>query len=276
MINALSIDLEFWYSPEFVSGHDRRIKKDQLIESVEPLLELLRNYSVSATFFVLGSLAKQYPELIRIIHKEGHEIASHGYSHTMLERLGKKGFDEEIMISTDLLSKITGTKPIGFRAPSFSVNQSTSWCFEILSKYGYKYDSSIFPIRTMLYGEPDAPTRPYRPDPSNITVHDENGDIVEFPLSTIRFVRNIPVSGGFYFRFFPLWFLKSAIKSINKKNIPAIIYLHPWELYRGSPRLVLSRMHRVITYYGIDGAMGKFEKMLKAFQFAPVREVLDI
>jgi len=243
-----------------------------LFDSLYPLLELLDKHNTKATFFVLGAVAEKYPQLIEEIYKKGHEIASHAYSHTTLYELGREGFEEEIKKSINILGKY---KPIGFRAPSFSINNSTKWAFEILEKYGFKYDSSIFPIKTMLYGVPDAPLYIYKPSNDDISKHDPNGKIIEVPLTVFRFLgKNVPIAGGFYLRVFPLWFLRFGIRKVNKEQ-SAIIYIHPWETHSQTIRLKIPLFPRFITYYGINYALEKFEVLLKEFKFKSIRELLD-
>jgi polysaccharide deacetylase family protein (PEP-CTERM system associated) len=281
MINALTIDLEYWYNPELVKDYyqirhpGNMNDEDQIVEAVTPLLNLLDEFEIKATFFVLGVVAEEHPELIKMIYEKGHEIGSHAYSHKTLYELGKEGFEEEIKRCTQLLWKITKEKPIGFRAPSFSIDNSTRWAFEILENYGFKYDSSIFPIKTKLYGVYDAPLQVYTPSNEDITKEDSESGITEFPLTVIKKWRNIPISGGFYLRAMPFWLLKFLMRKVNKTR-PTVIYVHPWETYAKTPRLNLPLRSRVITYYGIDSALKKFEGLLRSFKFAPMKEVLGL
>lgn len=270
MINALSIDLEYWWCSEFLTEYLPEKRDDQFPESVIPLLDLLDKYKMKATFFVLGAVAKDHPDLIEEIYNKGHEIACHAYSHKTLYELGREGFEKEIIKSLELIGKYN---PIGFRAPSFSINNETKWAFDILEKYGFKYDSSIFPIKTMLYGVPNAPVNIYKPSKQDISKHDPNGTIVEFPLTVINMGKNIPIAGGFYLRALPLWFLKWGIKKVNKSR-PAIVYIHPWETYSGTSRLGIPLFSRFITYYGINGALNKFGKLLEEYDFQAVKEFL--
>lgn len=272
MINALSIDLEHWWCNEFLTDYLPKNKEVQIIESLNPLLKLLDCYDVKATFFVLGEVAEEYPEVVEDIYERGHEIACHGYSHKTLYKLGKDGFEEEIIKSMKILSKY---KPVGFRAPSFSVNNNTGWAFDILEKYGFEYDSSIFPFKTELYGVPNAPLHPYRPSKIDVANNDPYGNIVEFPLTVMRYAGlNIPIAGGFYLRILPLWFLVRAIRKVNSER-HAIIYIHPWELYPKTPRMNAPFKSRFIAYYGINSAFKKLENLVKEFRFEPVREVLN-
>jgi len=270
MLNALSIDLEYWWCSEFLTKYLPEEKEDLIIESVNPLLELLDKYNTRATFFVLGTVAEKYPDLVEEIYRKGHEIASHAYSHKTLYELGKEGFEEEIKKSRNILSKYN---PLGFRAPSFSINNETKWAFEILERYEFRYDSSIFPIKTMLYGVPDAPLNIYRPSKNDITKHDPDGKIIEFPMTTVKFIKNIPIAGGFYLRVLPLWFIKWGIRKVNK-NRPALIYIHPWEISSKTPRLKIPLFSRFVTYYGISSALKKLEELLKEFKFKPIKDVL--
>lgn len=274
MINALVIDLEFWYSAELLKRYAPQKKIDQIPESLNPILELLDRYDVTATFAVLGSLAEQHPELVKDIHNQGHEIASHAYSHTTLYELNKKAFENEIKKSISLLKSITGENPIGFRAPSFSLNNSTKWALDVLEEYGFKYDASIFPFATMLYGVPNAPLSIYRPSKVDITKHDANGRIIEFPMTVLKIVKNIPICGGFYLRTLPLWLVKYGIRSVNKTR-PAIIYIHPWETYIGTPRLELPSIPKFITYHNLNSTLDKLNDLLREFEFTSIKNVLS-
>lgn len=275
MINALVVDLEHWHSSEFLSDYLPEDPVDQILESVQPILDLLDMHNVKATFAVLGSVAEKHPKLVKEIHDCGHEIASHAWSHRTLHALGKEEFDDEIRKSVDLLTSITGERPIGFRAPSFSIDNSTKWAFEILEKYGFEYDASIFPVKTMLYGVPDAPLHIYRPSKADITKEDPNGKIIEFPMTVLKMGKNIPIAGGFYLRILPLWILKYGIRETNKKR-PAIIYIHPWETYRRTPRLKIPLFSRFVSYYGSGSALNKLDALLKEFSFVPIKRLLDL
>jgi len=273
--NALTIDLEYWYSPELVKGFVVGNKDDLIIEMTKPILDVLDEFDVSATFFVLGEVARKHPELVEEVYERGHEIGSHAYSHKTLYELGKDKFENEINLSVQLLQHITKEKPIGFRAPSFSVNNSTGWAFDILEKHGFKYDSSIFPIRTQLYGVPNAPLHIYKPSADDVAKEDPNGKMIEFPMTVFEFGKRIPISGGFYLRAMPFWLLKSLLKKVNKTRA-GMIYVHPWEVYSRTPILKLPLSSRFITYYGIGSALNKLKGLLKNFDFAPVREVLEL
>lgn len=271
MINALSIDLEYWWSIELLKNRIPEEKDDLIVESVDPLLDLLDQYDVCATFFVLGMVAEKYPELVDKIHKCSHEIGCHGYSHKTLYDLGEAGFEEDVKKALMFFRKY---RPIGYRAPSFSLNEDTIWALQILEKHGFLYDSSVFPIKTMLYDVPDAPLHIYKPSKDDLTQKDPQGKITEFPLTVLKMGKNIPIAGGFYLRALPLWFLKWGIRRANRENRPAVVYFHPWETYTGTPRVQMPLPARIITYYGLGSTLKKLESLLKEFRFKPMREVL--
>ena len=274
--NGLCIDLEYWYSPQLLSGYAHEDGDDQMPDSVNPILDLLDRHNTKATFFVLGTVAEKYPEMVKTIRHKGHEIASHGYSHKRLHELGRKKFEAEIESSIFLLESLVQEKPIGFRAPTFSLDNSTTWALETLKRYGFKYDTSIAPVKTTLYGVRGAPLHPYKPSMDDVTREDPNGEIIEFPMSVLRLGINVPIAGGFYLRALPVAFSKLAIRKLNQRR-PAIVYIHPWETYSKTPRLKgLPLFSRFVTYYGINSALRKLECLLREFEFQPIREVLRI
>ncbi len=271
--NALVIDMEHWYSPELLRHRLPGDLVDQYPESINPLLEILRRNETRATFAILGTVAEEHPEIVKIIYEEGHEIASHAWTHIPLNELGREEFEKEIVKSINLLELITGERPIGFRAPSFSIDNSTKWAFDVLEKHGFIYDASIFPIKTMLYGVPNAPKYIYRPSKDDITRNDPKGKIIEFPMNVLNLGVNIPFAGGFYFRILPLAFIKYAIRKTNE-DMPVIFYIHPWETWPKTPQLNLPLLSRFITYFGINGSLEKFEDLVKTFKFSPIKDVL--
>jgi len=274
MINALVIDLEHWYCLELLRNRIPENPVDQILESVRPILDLLDDHKTKATFAVLGTVAEQHPGLVKEIHDKGHEIASHAWSHKTLHELGKEAFEDEIKKSVNILKSITGEPPMGFRAPSFSIDNTTRWAFELLEKYGFKYDASVFPIKTMLYGLPDAPLHIYRPSKEDVTKNDPNGKIIEFPMTVLKLGKNIPIAGGFYLRAMPLWFLRYGIREANKDR-PAIIYIHPWETYCSTPKLKVPLFSRFVTYQGINCALNKCDSLLNEFNFMPIIDVIN-
>ena len=278
-INALTIDVEDWYHPELVRSHlDSTSPSEKVSQAILPILNLLDQYKVKASFFILGDVAKECPDLVRKIYKEGHEIGSHGMSHRMLGDLGEEGLRNELLGFQNLIREILGDVKIkGFRAPTFSLHQQTKWALPILKEFGYLYDASLFPMQFIgnrLYGVDQAPRFPYRICFDNPSQEDPNSPLWEFPAAVVPLGRlKIPVSGGFYLRVLPLWFFKWALKRINREG-PFNIYLHPWECDINTPKVSLPLSSRWITYYGINRAIKKLEELLKHFSFSRVDEIL--
>jgi polysaccharide deacetylase family protein (PEP-CTERM system associated) len=270
-VNALSIDLEFWWCNEFLTDYLPRDREDGFRESLRPVFAVLDAFDVKATFFVLGAVAEKYPEVVSEIHRSGHEIACHAYSHKPLYTMNRSEFEGELRKSLELLDDYN---PVGFRAPSFSLSNETKWAIEVLEKYGFQYDSSIFPVRTQLYGVPDAPVGIYRPSRDDITVHDPDGPIVEFPLSVIRLGTNIPVSGGFYLRALPKRFLSWGVGRVATRR-PANIYVHPHDIYPGPPLLKVPFISRLVTYHGVRTSLEKLIMLMARFSFMPMGALLD-
>ena len=272
IMNALSIDWEYWWCNRFL-GKVTEKETNSIIESSIQLLNLLDKYNAKATFFILGITAEKHQEIVEEIFKRGHEIACHGYSHKSLFGMTEQEFEKEIKKSLNILKKYDVK---GFRAPYFSINNSNRWVFKILKKYGFEYDSSIFPTNLTYNGVLNAPLSIYKPSNTNIKKHDPKETIIEFPLTCLKFgITNIPLAGGFYSRILPLWFLKSGIKKVNK-NRPAIFYLHPWEIYKKTPKLnILSYPPRITAYVGINSLSKKFEEILREFRFKTIKDVLD-
>jgi peptidoglycan-N-acetylglucosamine deacetylase len=277
MINALSIDVEYWYNNEFLTKYLPENKEDQVLDTVPLVLDLLNKYHIKGTFFVLGIVAEKYPDLIRNIYDSGHEIASHGYSHKMLTQLDQKEFEYEIVHSVKLLENITGKRPIGFRAPSFSINKTNLWALDILKKHGFRYDASVFPIRTHLYGVPDAPLSPYKPSENDLVKVDADGNFFEFPMTVFKIGINLPITGGFYLRSIPVFFQRKVLEQINRTR-PFILYFHPWEIYPHTPVVKhLPLTGRFVSRVGIGKpTYHKLEVLFRHFQFKPLCEVLEI
>lgn len=276
MINALSFDLEEWYHSELVEG--RRSPFSQATEATQPILELLDRYDTKASFFIVGEVAEQNPELIRDIYQRGHEIGCHSYSHTLLWNLNESLFRKEMEHFHSLIEKILGGVKIkGFRAPCFSLDNRSKWALKILSDFGYQYDASIFPAKiNPLYGVKGAPDQPYRISFEDVRAEDSKSPLVEFPLPLFSLGRlKIPISGGFYLRIFPLPFIYWGLRRMNQR-CSFLVYFHPWEGYEKTPRLPLSLYKRIVSYYGINSSINKLEFLLKHFRFTRVDHFLGL
>ena len=270
--NIMSVDLEDYYCDLPFSEWSKY--ESRIVENTGVVLDLFEKYRVKATFFVLGYIAEKFPELIKKISDLGHEIASHSYAHIDIRKVSREQFEEDFFKSINVLEKITGKKVVGFRAPFFSIEKKTFWVLEILSKY-ISYDSSIFPVRTPLYGIPKAPRFIYRPSLSNPIIEDKRGKLIEIPMATHRipFVGNIPIAGGFYLRFLPYWYIKFGINRMNKHNNRAMMYIHPKDL---DPKMPKIKEYNWYYYYNLKSAVKKFEKVLNDFKFTSVQKALAI
>ena len=270
--NILTIDVEDWYMDTDISAWSSYA--DRIVKSTQKILEILDERNTKATFFVVGYVAEHFPELIKDIKDRGHEIGTHGYSHTSIKKQTASEFEDDLLKSVRILEDITKDKIRGYRACEFSIDEKTSWAIDILKKNGLKYDSSVFPVKTYLYGVPDAPLYPYHITSSNIKVDSPEADFFELPLSVYKLPivhKNIPVAGGFYLRFFPYWFIKHAMKKINKMGKPAVIYIHPWEFDPKQPRIKELNWYH---YYNLSNTEKKFKRLLKDFEFTSIKEVL--
>jgi polysaccharide deacetylase family protein (PEP-CTERM system associated) len=270
--NIMTVDLEDYYCDLPFSEWSKH--QDRIIQNTEVVLELFTKYKIKATFFVVGYIAEKFPMLIKKIFDQGHEIASHSYCHHDLRKINKDIFEGDLKKSIQILENITGEKVLGFRAPFFSIEKKTFWAIEILRKY-VAYDSSIFPVRTPLYGVPNAPRNIYRPSTKNFIKEDKQGDLIEIPLAThkIPIIGNIPIAGGFHLRFLPHRYIAYGIKKMNSQNNPAMIYIHPKDLDPNMPKI---KEYNWIYYHNLKSAQSKFEKILKKFEFTSVKELLKI
>ncbi len=267
--NALSIDLEDWYQGvlqiDYKHWHQYA---NRLEQNLVTILDLLKKRRIRATFFVLGYIADRFPELVRLIAKDNHEIASHGYYHRPIFEQTPEEFREDVLRSKKAIESIVGVPLRGYRAPFFSVTKESLWALDILKEIDFRYDSSIFPTKNFLYGIPDAPQNIYR-----ISEH----SLLEFPLSVIK--RNgitVPICGGFYMRVMPYALIKRGIRCFNQQFGPAVLYLHPWELDAAKPKIKmpLSLKWKIIYEYNIKTMQRKIEQLTADFQFTAISEVL--
>jgi polysaccharide deacetylase family protein (PEP-CTERM system associated) len=338
--NVLSVDLEDYFMvsafEEVVRREDWERYESRIEHNTYHLLEILDDiqppsenntpsthnpgsgirHSPKATFFCLGWVAERFPHLIKEIHSQGHEIASHGYNHRMITSMSPEEFRKDVRKSKAILEDLIGERVLGYRAPSYSITQRTIWALEILAEESYLYDSSIFPIHHDRYGIPDAPRYPFyiefgdtdilfqlkapkylakmstsdvvskknsnrdMQDPALPTLHPEPSDfIIEFPISTLRiFGLNIPIVGGGYFRLFPLWFTLWAMRQVlHKGDRPLIFYMHPWEIDPVQPKVYgASLISRFRHYVNIKKTEDRLEKLLRLIPFSSFCEILAV
>ncbi len=279
MLNALTIDVEDYFQ---VTAFEKSIStKDwdryplRVEDNTLKILDLLDEFQVRATFFVLGWVAEKRPLLIKKIQERGHDIACHGFGHQLIYRIGPEKFRDDIRRSKALLEDISGKRITGYRAPSYSITSESLWAIDILVEEGFLYDSSIFPVIHDIYGIPDAKRFPYN-------IECSSGTIREFPLSTLklRFLSletRIPVSGGGYLRLFPAGMIRKAIDHINfREGQPAVLYFHPWEIDPGQPRIKAGLKSRFRHYVNLDRTMGKLRHLLSTLSFVPMSSVLNM
>ena len=230
--NAFTIDVEDYFQVSAFAPHIPRsewpIRECRIERNVDNILAMLDEHGTKATFFTLGWIAERYPEVVRNIIRNGHELASHGYGHERASDQTPESFFADINVAKLILEDLSGTEVKGYRAPSFSIGEKNLWAFECLEKAGYRYSSSIYPIRHDHYGMPDAPRHAHA-----------IGSLIEIPATTLRFLsRNWPASGGGYFRLMPYGLSRWMIARINRVDqLPAVFYFHPWELDVDQPRI---------------------------------------
>jgi len=273
-MNLLTFDVEDWrpLADEWVSGV-RTPASGRLPAQVDAIRCILDRHKVRATFFCLGSAAAVYPAVIRTLARDGHEIASHGYSHTPLYRLTPEEFEADLLRAQATLTGISGQEPRGFRAPQFSITAKTWWALDILARHHFLYDSSIFPIRHRRYGIPGFS----RTISKILTPH---GPLLELPLATLAwFGMRLPVAGGGYARLLPSWFLRQAASQLNRKKLAFTSYAHPYEFDVSRLSLSVSPRdwkHRVrcsvfsaLQNLGRPSVPRKLELLLSTVSFGP-------
>lgn len=233
MVNALSVDVEDYFQVSAMAPYVARSDWDAIPcragRNVDRILALFEQHHARATFFVLGWIAERYPEVVRRIVASGHELASHGYAHLRATDQTPEEFLTDIVRARKILEDIAGVDVRGYRAPSFSIGSANPWAFDCIAKAGYRYSSSVYPVKHDHYGSPDAPRFPYR----------SRDGLVEIPITTARvWGRNLPAGGGGYFRLAPYALSRWAIRTLNEREgRPAMFYFHPWEIDPEQPRI---------------------------------------
>jgi polysaccharide deacetylase family protein (PEP-CTERM system associated) len=274
IVNAMTIDVEDYFHVSVFDGvvprHLWEGFESRVCANTERLLQLFDSYEVKGTFFVLGWVAERFPELVRRIAAAEHEVASHGYGHRLVYDQTPKAFREDVRRAKALLEASAGAPVLGYRAPSYSVTPRSLWALDILIEEGYRYDSSIFPIRHDRYGIPLSPRHAY-------LLERPNGELVEAPASTTRVgPLNLPVAGGGYFRILPYEWTRWGISRVNRlEGRPAIFYLHPWEIDPDQPRLKAGLLSRFRHYRNLGETEARLRRLLADFRFGPMSAVLD-
>jgi len=278
MLNALTIDVEDYFH---VTAFERHVRRDEwdsyelrVAANTYRILDMLDEFDIRATFFVLGWVAERVPEMVRDIARRGHEIACHGYGHELVYRIGPERFRDDVRKSKALLEDICGERVIGYRAPSYSITNKSLWALDILVEEGFRYDSSIFPVLHDTYGIPDALRFPH-------DIVRPSGVIKEFPLSTLP-VRvggkehRLPIAGGGYLRLLPSWVISRGMRRINSvEREPAVLYFHPWEIDPDQPRIRAGMKSRFRHYINLHKSEAKLRYLMQRLTFGTMEATLN-
>ncbi len=272
--NAFTVDVEEYFQVEAFS--DLIPKRDwhkfpsRVEETTSILLELLDTYQVRGTFFVLGWIARIHPALVEKIHKAGHEIASHGFDHIMITEMTPEAFREDIRKSKGIIEGITGAPVTGYRAPTFSITEKTSWAYDILRQEGYSYSSSVFPVWHDRYGWPKFGDHPRQMGSG------KNGEFWEIPL-TVGSIGpfRVPFGGGGYLRAYPLTLTNALFRRLERDGRHGIVYIHPWELDSRHPAIQAPFLRRLRHYIGIPKMREKLIGLLRSIPFGTVAQLLE-
>lgn len=267
--NALTIDVEDYFQVSafapYIPRSEWEIRDCRVERNVERILQMLDGHGVQATFFTLGWIAERYPQIVRRIVDSGHELASHGYGHERASDQSQEAFFADIRLAKTILEDLSGTEVIGYRAPSFSIGSANLWAFDCLERAGYRYSSSIYPIRHDHYGMPDAPRFAH-----------PVGGVLEVPPTTVRFGnRNWPASGGGYFRLMPYPLSRWMLRRINHLDKQAaVFYFHPWEIDAEQPRIGgIGAKNRFRHYINIGQMESRLNSLLADFAWGRMDKI---
>ena len=270
IVNTMTVDVEDYFQVGAFAGHISRDAWDaypcRVERNVDVILALLDEARGKATFFTLGWIAERYPQMIRRIADAGHEVASHGFGHERASDQERAAFLADIRLAKAVLEDIAGSEVTGYRAPNFSVGPGNDWAFDCMIEAGYRYSSSIYPIRHDHYGVPDAPR----------FAHEVRPGLLEVPVATVRmFGNNLPAGGGGYFRLLPYALSRWSIRRINERDrMPAMFYFHPWEVDPDQPRVGgVGAKARFRHYVNLGRMEARLRKLLADFRWGRVDHV---
>ena len=272
--NFMTVDVECWFHAynlkEKIPPSVWHLQETRIVDNIDRILRLFRSHDAKATFFVLGWVADRFPEVVRMIAAEGHEIGTHGYYHNLITEMTPASYEEDLLKSLEAISRHAPEPIRGHRASNFTIVPKTYWALEIMAKHGIEYDSSIFPIKRDRYGIPDYPNRM----PHALRL--ESGrTLSEFPMSTLGVGNKfLPMSGGGYLRLFPHAVTEGFIEGINRKGQPAMVYFHPWELDHDQRRVSVGLVKTFQHYVNIHTLEWKLNRLLQKFSFGSIREVM--
>lgn len=272
--NAMTIDVEDYFQVSAFSNnisleqwrsHDCRVERN-----MARILELFDRHDVKGTFFTLGWIAQNYPNIVKQIVAEGHELASHGRNHVRVYEQSPQEFSDDIRATKQLLEDIGGVEVKGYRAASFSIDERNLWAYDCLAEAGYRYSSSIYPLQHDHYGMPSAP---------RFSFYAHDSGLIEVPISTVKLMNRLwPSGGGGYFRFFPYVISRQLIQTVNtKEKRSAIFYLHPWEIDPEQPRQKKIPLKTKFRHYvNLQHTYNRLNKLLKDFNWDRMDQVFSI
>jgi polysaccharide deacetylase family protein (PEP-CTERM system associated) len=266
----LTVDVEDYFQAsafsEFVPCETWDRQPSRVEQNTKKVLELLAEFDLHGTFFVLGWVADRYPSLVRQIQGAGHDLGCHSYAHRLVYRLSPKEFRDDTRRAKAAIEDAAGVAVHAYRAPSFSITNRSLWALEILLELGFTVDSSIFPTRNHLYGIPNAPRQPFR-------IRVRGGDLTEFPLPALKMGSwGVPVTGGAYLRLLPYAFQLLGLNRLTNRAKPIVLYFHPWEFDPDQPRLACALGPRFYHYTGLDQTEVRLRRLFKAFSFGKLPE----
>jgi len=268
--NAMTVDVEDYFHvsafEKIIQPSDWSSCKPTVDYNTKRLLDLFAQKEIKATFFILGWVAEAFPQLIKDIAEQGHEIASHGMNHRRAATQTREQLSDDIKKSIDVLEQASGEKVLGYRAPSFSIGKENEWAFELLAELGLVYSSSTYPIAHDLYGTPEWPR----------FIHNRPEGIIEIPIPTLRSDnKNLGIGGGGYFRLYPYFLSKKRIqKFLKNESQPYSFYFHPWEIDPNQPRVSGASLKSKIRHYiNLSRMEGKIDSLLTDFNWSTVQDV---
>jgi polysaccharide deacetylase family protein (PEP-CTERM system associated) len=269
--NALTVDVEDYFHAsafreiaplETWDRHESRVDAN-----TRKVIELLAEFDLHGTFFVLGWVAKRFPSLVREIKAAGHELGCHSYAHRLVYELTATQFRDDTERAQAAIEDAAGASVRAYRAPTFSITRDSLWALEILLELGFTVDSSIFPTRNHLYGIPRAPRGPFR-------IRIQGAELLEFPLPVFDIGGfGVPFTGGVYLRLLPYHFQVAALNSVVAQSLPVILYFHPWELDSGQPRLASRFGPKFYHYAGLGSAETRLRRLLGSFNFGALQQL---
>jgi polysaccharide deacetylase family protein (PEP-CTERM system associated) len=268
----MTVDVEDYFQvsafERYIDRHAWDEQECRVERNVDRILGLFDRHGVKATFFTLGWIAQRYPDMVRRMITEGHELASHGWSHVRVTQQNPEEFRQDVVRTKAFLEDLSGQEIIGYRAASYSIGAANLWALDVLKETGHRYSSSIYPIKHDLYGMPDAPRFAFRP---------LEGDFLEFPVTTVRLGnRNLPCGGGGWFRLVPYAGMRWAMQRVNRLDREsAIFYFHPWEIDPEQPRQKgIDAKTRFRHYLNLERMETRLNRLLGDFDWGRMDEVL--